>query len=180
MCTPIRPVNQQVKSAFYVPPNPTDLNAPLVSHTEHKQKFFLLVCTKGAHSMLSHNTTTTCYQQTSLLVECCMQVFEHSTNVLVPTCLEMWNKKKSIKMVNRNRMKIWRQHLYACPLLGFSGYQWPLNFSCSATANLSTNSSILCDSNLSPFFTSLFRKNTTAAISLLIFHARFITSLVPL
>lgn len=66
-------------------------------------------------------------------------------------------------------------HLYACPLLGFSGYQCPLNFSCSATASLSTNSSTISASNFSPFFTSLFRKNTTAAISLLIFYKCFIT-----
>lgn len=63
------------------------------------------------------------------------------------------------------------QYLYACPLLGFSGYQWPLNFSCRATANLSTNSSTFSDSSFSPLFTSRFRKNTTAAISLLIFTA---------
>ena len=63
-----------------------------------------------------------------------------------------------------------QRYLYACPLLGFSGCQWPLNFSWRATASLSTKRSTLLVSNLSPLFTSLFRKKTTAAISLLISH----------
>ncbi len=59
-------------------------------------------------------------------------------------------------------------YLNAWPLLGLSGYQWPLYFSCNAPVNLSTNRSTFSASNFSAFFINRFRKNTTAAISFFI------------
>lgn len=99
---------------------------------------------------------------------CTFKAHTHNIN-----CLQLKRATRTIRVL---LICISEQpHLYACPLLGFSGYQCPLNFSCSATASLSTNSSTISASNFSPFFTSLFRKNTTAAISLLIFYKCFIT-----
>lgn len=59
--------------------------------------------------------------------------------------------------------------LYACPLLGFSGNQWPLNFSIKATPSLSKNRSVFWGSSLAWGARRVFKQPIAAAISLFMF-----------